>query len=258
MADQLYLAYPTEDWTRTATLTATSSQTGYGASQAATDDPSAPWWADSTTATLTVTLSGTKEVGLIALIATNADAGKTITIAGGITGSPTLTGARNDSGYPKDLVYVVDPPQNLSAVTFAISGNTSKWSIGRVVVAKRRALSRTFPVGAYAPGMSRPQYTDENDFGHDIRYDLGVERRSIKGDLRLVHGTDLLTLETWWSATKAGYLPTLIVPNVNHITRYPPMFVRFNQAMAFDYHAPNMATVSLDLMEVCKGMEVVG
>lgn len=258
MADQLYLCYPTEDWTRTATITATSEQTGYPATNAGTDDPSKPWWADSTTATLTVTLSGTKEVGIIALVMTNADDGKVITIAGGITGSPTLTGARDESGYPRDLVLVVDPPQNLTAVTFAISANTNKWSIGRVVIGKRRALSRTFPVGAYTPGNRRPQYTDENDFGHDIRYDLGVERRSVKGDLRLVHATDLVTLEDWWSTTKGGYLPTLIVPNVHHLTRYPPMFARFAQAIAFDYYAPNLATVSLDLVEVSKGAEVVG
>jgi hypothetical protein len=254
----LYYCRPTEDWVRTATLSATSAQTGYAASQAATDDPSEPWWADSTSATLTVTLSGTKEVGIIALVMTNADAGNVITIAGGITGSPTLTGARYPSNYPKDLVYIVDPPQNLTAVTFAISGNSSKWSIGRVIIGKRRSLDRTFHVGTYTPTMDRPQASDVNELDHEVRYDFGAEFHGVTGEMRLVHSTDLADLDDWWSATKAGFLPTLVVPNVNHITRYPPLFTRFAMERANDYHAPNMATVSLTFREVAKGLEVVG
>ncbi len=253
----LYIVRPDEDWVRSSTLTATSEQTGYEATKAATDDPSAPWIANSTSATLTVTFGATREVGLIALVMTNADAAKTITIAGGITGSPTLTGAREGSNYPKDLVYIVDPPQNLTAVTLAISSNTNKWSIGRVVIGKRRTLGRTFTVGAYSPGRARIQYTDENAFGHDIRYDMGVERATIKGSLSLYHSGDLATFQDAYSATKHGYLPALVVPNVNYTTRYPPLFCRFPASLEYDYYAPNMAKVDLSLVEVAKGIEVV-
>jgi hypothetical protein len=245
---------PDEDWARTATITASSSQTGYPATNAGTDDPSAPWWGSSGTETLTVTLSGSKEVGMIGLVMTNADEAKVITIAGGITGSPTLIGAREGSGYPKDLVYVVDPPQTLTAVTFAISGNTNKWSVGRVVVGKRRALGRNFYIGAYTPASQRLQYSDENDFGHDIRYDLGVERRRVSGSLRLVQSTDLTDLDAWWSATKGGYLPTLIRYDAN----YPPMFAHFQSEIARDYTSPHIAKVNLSFTDVCKGLEVIG
>jgi len=251
----LSFVMPTEDWAKTATITATSEQTGYEATKAGTDDPSEPWWANSGTATLTVTLSGSKEVGLIALVMTNADAGKTITIAGGITGSPTLTGARWDSGFPKDLVYIVDPPQTLSAVTFAISGNTNKWSVGKVVVGKRRQLDRNFLVNAFTPAPERMQYSDENDFGHDIRYDLGVERWKITGSTRLYYGGDLSTLDAWWSATKGGYLPTLISINS---ARFPPMFVRMTKDLPRKDVSANFADVNLTFTEVSKGLEVVG
>jgi hypothetical protein len=126
------------------------------------------------------------------------------------------------------------------------------------VVGKRRSLGRTFHVGAYAPSKSRVQYSDENDFGHDIRYDLGVERNGIKGAMHLYHDTDRATLDGVISASKFGFYPTLIVPNVNHVTTYPPMFVRFPASVEYDYYAPNMASVELSLLEVSKGIEVVG
>jgi hypothetical protein len=257
MATALSIVRSDEDWTRTATLTATTSASGYPASNAATDDPSLPWKATSGTATLTVTLSGTKEVGMLGLVMTNADAAKTITIAGGITGSPTMTGTRDANGAPVDLYFIVDPPQNLTAVTFAISGNSVNWSVGRVVVGKRRTLGRTFHVGAYTPSRMRPQYSDENDFGHEIRYDLGIQRNGVKGKLRLNHATDLETLDNWWIASRGGFYPTFLVPNANVATRYPPMFARFASKIEFNYGAPNMAEVSLDLTEVSRGLEVV-
>jgi hypothetical protein len=255
MGNPFYFVRPDEDWVRTATITATSEQTGYEATKAGTDDPSSPWWANSGSATLTVTLSGSKEVGLIALIMTNADDAKTITIAGGITGSPTLTGARWASGFPKDLVYLVDPPQTLSAVTFAISGNTNKWSIGRVVIGKARTLSRNFVVNDFTPSPSRLQYSDENDFGHDIRYDLGVERWTVDGTMRLYYPGDLATLDAWWSATKGGYLPTLISVNS---ARFPPMFVRMTKELPRKDVSANFAEVGVSFTEVSKGLEVVG
>ncbi len=258
MANPLAHVRPTEDWAsprQGATYSATSEQVTYEAAFAGTDDPSEPWWANSGTATLTVNLGASREVGLIALIATNADAAKVITIAGGITGSPTLTGARYESGYPKDLYYTVEPAQTLTQVTFAISGNTNKWSIGKVVIGKRRTVGRNFVVGGYTPAPSRLQFSDENDFGHDIRYDLGVERWMVSGDLHLSHDTDLATLDDWWSSTKGGYYPTLVTPV---LSPYPPMFARFANSLPRDYYAARLAQVSLTFMEVSKGLEVVG
>jgi hypothetical protein len=252
MAHDLYFVQPDEDWARTATITATSEQTGYAATKAGTDDPSEPWWANSGTATLTVTLSGSKEVGLIALIMTNADTGKVITIAGGITGSPTLTGARYPSGFPKDLVAIIDPPQTLTAVTFAISGNANKWAIGRVVVGKRRTLAGNFLDG-FTPEPARLQYSDENDFGHDIRYDLGVERWMLKGDV-VQSVTNQATLDAWWSATRGGFYPTTVVPDSS---QYPPFFVRMARQLPRKHDHKHLRT-ALSFTELSKGLEVIG
>ena len=149
----------------------------------------------------------------------------------------------------------MDPPQTLSAVTFAISGNTNKWSVGRVVVGKRRQLNRNFYVGAFEPSPSRMQYSDENDFGHDIRYDLGVEQWTVKGSMRLYYPGDLATLDAWWSATKGGYLPTLIY---DASARFPPMFVRMTKDLPRKDVSSNFAEVDISFTEVSKGLEVVG
>jgi hypothetical protein len=245
MAHDLYFVRSDEDWARTATFTATSSQTGYAASKAGTDLPDEPWWADST--------SATKEVGLIALIMTNADAAKVITIAGGITGSPTLTGARYASGYPKDLVYIVDPAQNLTAVTFAITANTNKWSIGRVVIGKRRSITAMNFLDGFKPEPMRLQYSDENDFGHDLRYDLGAERWAMKGDVILTQANQP-TIDEWWSSTRGGFYPTTIVPDS---TLYPPFFVRMTMGLPREHDNKHLKT-SLSFAELSKGLEVVG
>jgi hypothetical protein len=253
MAHDLYLTYPSEDWARTATFSATSEQVGYEAAKAKSEDPSEPWWANSGSGTLTATLSGSKEVGLIALIMTNADAGKVITIAGGITGSPTLTGVRYASGFPKDLVYIVEPAQTLSSVTFAISGNTNKWSIGRVVIGKRRSLTNVNFLDGFAPSPSRMQYSDENDFGHDIRYDLGVEQWGLDGELYMTVPNSATILD-WWSSTRGGFYPTLIAPDS---TLYPPFFVRMPKTLPRKHDNRNLR-MTLKLTELSKGLEVVG
>jgi hypothetical protein len=212
-----------KDWTRDATLTATSAQSGYAAANAGNDNLDEPWWGESGTETLTVTLDGSQAVSLIALHGTNADDGRTITV-GGVTGV-TLTGERDVNGAPVDLVAVIDPPQTVSAVTFAISGNAVNWSVARVVVAEASALPNFLDGFTMEP--HRPQYSDENDFGHEIRYDLGIERWKGSGDLVLTKA-QMATLDAWWRSTKAGFHPTVIAPDP---AQYPPLFARLTMGL---------------------------
>lgn len=226
MADLQLIGYD-KDWTRTATITATTSASGYPATNAGTDDLGAVWRATSGTATLTVTLSGTKAVTMVALIGTNADDGRAITV-GGLTGV-SLTGDKDAAGQPVDLVATF-ASQNATAVTFAISSNTVNWSVARVVVAEATTLPNFLDGFIMEP--FRPQISDENDFGHTIRYDLGVLRYRGKGSLILTNA-QMATLETWWRGTKAGFYPTTIVPDA---TLYPPQFARFKMGLPREHH----------------------
>lgn len=210
------------DWARTATITATTEASGYPATNAGTDDLQAPWKATSGTATLTVTLSGSKNVDYVALIGTNADDGKTITV-GGLTGV-TLTGDRDASGRPVDLVYVLSATQATSAVTFAISGNSANWSVARVVVGTSSSLPNF--LDGFQMEYVRPQYTDENDFGHEIRYDLGVTYWKGSGDLILT-SAQMATLSAWYESTLNGLYPTTFFPRDGNWT-YPSVFGRFD------------------------------
>lgn len=247
----LYFVRPDEDWVRTATITATSEQVGYEAVNAKSDDPSEPWWANSGTATLTVTLAGgPREIGVVALIMTNADDGISITLGGGLTGS--LTGIREISGYPRDIFLMFMPPVNVSAFTLAISGNTNKWSVGRVVAGKLRSV-RNFLDGV----MSLPVRGMEIDdgvpaFGHDIRYDVGVEHWKVEGDV-LPETADYQELVDWYSSTRLGFLPSLVIPDPN---RLPPMFARINMADRLTEEGHHK--IRMTYVTVGRGIEVVG
>jgi hypothetical protein len=160
-------------------------------------------------------------VSLVALIGTNTDDARAITV-GGLTGV-SLTGDRDAAGNPVDLVATFTP-QSTSAVTFAVASNSVNWSVARVIVAEATELPNFLDGFVMEP--LRPQYSDENDFGHTIRYDLGVTRWKGKGDLVLT-AAQMATLDAWWQSTKAGFYPTTISPG----SPYPPQFARFQMGL---------------------------
>jgi hypothetical protein len=226
MAD-LYAVNRASEWARSATITATSSASGYPATNAGTDDLQSPWWATSGTATLTVTLGASRTVTMVALIGTNTDDLRAITV-GGLTGV-SLTGSRDAAGAPVDLVATF-AAQTATAVTFAISGNSVNWSVARVIVANADTLPNFLDGFVMEP--FRPQYSDENDFGNTIRYDLGVTRWRGKGSLILT-AAQMATLQSWWASTKAGFYPTIIAPG----SPYPPQFARFAMGLPRTHHS---------------------
>lgn len=264
MANGLIIVRPDQDWARSASFSATSEQTGYEASQAGTEDPSEPWWADSITATLTITLGASRLIDCIALIMTNVDDGLVITIGGLSGGSQQLVGAREASGYPRDLVLLLDTPQTATAITVAVSGNTNKVSIGRVVVGLMDQLPENLLLGVTVTPF-RQQFSDEHqDFRHDLRYDIGVEGWLVEGDLLSPANESgnspgesaQAQLDNIWRATKAGYLPCVVVP---HPTIYPPIFARFTMELPRSHqHAPEITTTHLRFTPVSRGLEVVG
>lgn len=264
MANGLIYVPRAQDWVNSAALSATSEQEGYEAEMAASDDPSEPWWADSTTATLTVTLGATRSIDVVALIMTNADDGKVITIGGLSGGSQQLIGTREASEYPRDLVLLLDSPQTASAITITISGNTNKVSIGRVVVGLSEQLPENFLLGVNVM-PARQQYSDEYpDYRHDLRYDIGVEGWMVEGEIISprwgVDSSPLASaqqqLDEWWSGTKAGFYPTLIIPEPDV---YPPMWVRFQMSLARSHQdAPDITRTKLTFTPLSRGLEVVG
>jgi hypothetical protein len=263
MSNGLQYVPRVQDWTTSATLSATSEQEGYEASQAATDDPSEPWWASSGTATLTVTLGATRSIDCIALIMTNADDASVITIGGLSGGSQQLVGAREASGYPRDLVLLLDTPQTASAITIAVTGNSNSFSIGRVVVGLTEELPENLLLGVSVTPF-RQQYSDAYpDFRHTIRYDIGVEGWLVEGDvLNDNYGIGVSPessppgqLDAWWSGTRAGFYPTLVIvePDV-----YPPVWARMTMELNRRHeHAPKITSTHLRFEPESRGRVVV-
>ncbi len=263
MANGLIYVPRSQDWTISATLTATSEQTGYEATKAATDDPSEPWWASSGSATLTVTLGATRSISLIAVIATNADDGAVITVGGLSGGSRQLVGAREASNHPRDLVLVLDTPETATAITFAISGNTNSFAIGRVVVGLSEQLPENLLLGVTVTPF-RQQYSDVYpDFRHSIRHDIMVEGWTFEGEIlsapRAADESPLQRaqqqLDDWWSGTRAGFYPTLMViePDI-----YPPIWGRLTMALPRVHSdAPEITRTRLTVEPMSPGREAV-
>ena len=263
MANGLIYVPRAQDWTTSATLSATSAETGYEATKAATDDPSEPWWATSGTATLTVTLGATRSVDCVALIMTNADDLGVITIGGLSGGSRQLLGAREASDYPRDLVLLLDTPETATAITIAMTGNSNNFAIGRVVVGLTEQLPENLLLGV-AVSPFRQQYNDAYpDFRHDIRYDIGVEGWLVEGEVLSAPQTASESpleraqqqLDDWWSGTRAGFYPTLVViePDI-----YPPVWARMTMDLPRTHReAPEITRTRLRFEPLSRGLEPV-
>lgn len=264
MANGLIYVPRAQDWTNSATLSATSEQTGYEASMAATDDPSEPWLASSGTATLTVTLGATRSIDTISVIMPRLDDGEVITIGGLSGGSQQLVATREASGYPRDLVLLLDSPETASAITLAVSGNSQNVAFGRVIVGLSEQLPENFLLGVTVTPF-RQQYTDVYpDFRHSIRFDIACEGWTIEGDIisprRDLDESPLQSaqaqFDAWWSGTLAGFYPTLVIsePDV-----YPPIWGRLmTSAPRTHSDAPDITRMRLMIEPMSRGREVVG
>ena len=227
MAAPLYYVRRDEDWIRHAStvITASGNQTDYEPEKIQTDDPAEPFWSSATTATVTVAFGATREVGILAIIMNNAGDGEVITLGGGLSGH-TLTGARELTGFPRDIALIIEPPVNITGFTLDITtneypvGTPLKWSIGTMVAGKRRSIENLLDGLETRP--SRSVSVDEGIDGHlnTLKYDVGVDHWEARGELLLTK-SDTTALYEWHASNKYGTHPTLFVPD---LTLYPPMW----------------------------------
>jgi len=245
-----------QDWIRTATLAATSERTGYPVENVATDEPSEPWGGASGTEEITITFGGPREVGVIALIMNTADDGRPIAIGGFGSPAPTLVGRRSASGYPMDIAVVLDTPQTVSSLTIGIAGNSVPWSIGRIVVMPATALDQSFLLEGFTLTPSRPQESDENHVGHDLRYDYGIERWRADGVLLLETVAQRETIDEWWQSTRGGFYPTLIVVGDDI---GPPIWGRLQMTLprTLDVPAGVVTRIPITIADLARGLEPV-
>lgn len=250
----LYFVRPDENWVAQGSIFATSEQEGYEAIFAKSLKPDHPWWANSNTATLTSNFGfGTFEVGVVALINNNADDAKAITVSG-VTGITTLIAAREASGYPKDIAQIVDPAALAGGVQVSIAGNANKWSVGQLVAGKLRSIHNFLDTSSPNTEVWRGQEVDPGipTYGSDDRYDVGVEHGKVEGEILCETTADFIELHDWYSSTRMGFYPTLIIFDLN---RYPPMFARMG--MGKRTMKEGMISVPVVFVTMGRGLEVV-
>lgn len=242
---------PDEEWSRLGTMSGSSEVVGFEATRANKGDPSWGWWAGSGSASLTSTFAGAGEVGIVALIHTNADDGNVITVSGAVAG--TVPGARSLAGYPRNVALFPTPASG-GAVTVAIGGNSINWAIGQLVAGKLRE----FPLPTMKPGQrtrSRAVIGDISDDGtdHEIRIDLGTESWSMSG--RLYEDDPALDeFQAMWEATKAGVIPILIVPNE---VDDEPRYVRMERQFGWSNEGKGIHYMDFTFREAARGILVV-
>lgn len=239
---------PDENWSRFATISATSELTGYEAVNLKNGDPSFPWWGATGSETVTVTLAGASEIGIVALIHSNTDSGHNITIGGAV--ATTIVGARGAGGYPRNVAYLPAPTTG-SSVTLAIAGNSIPWAIGEVVVGKLREFSWPFDRGA-SREIKRAVVIDTDDtFDHEIRYDNESQRWSAKGRL-LADKAQTDEFEALWESTKGGTLPMLLIPN--DVDDRPRLC---HMDASFTYTNEGHSVINFSFVECARGKIVV-
>jgi hypothetical protein len=237
-----------EDWTRTATVSGSSEQLGYEAIRAQNDDPTDNWWATSGSGTLTLSWGAPVEVGVIAIIMSNVDQGRTVTIGGGI--STALAGARGLNGYPRNLMYMPPAPVMASSITVSVAGNSSNLSIGTVRVGRLRLLHAPIQPGSKRTHFGGVDVDAYEEFHHDIVYNVGGQGFEISaGSMQVDQG--LQELLDIWEASDYGAKGMVIVPSDSE----QPRLVRCQKNMA--YTTQGWRGFELTFREIGRGILVV-
>ena len=153
---------------------------------------------------------GNGEVGIVVVHAHNVDAGRTITIGGGVSGSTTGPAARTN-GIPVNPAIVIASPATTTNVTVGVASNTVTLTIGELLAGKKRALARSLPNTGLEWGYLRHAIRAENRRGSVPDLDRGVCARWLKASITLSTADRNVVLD-WYEGTKDDTKPSAILP----------------------------------------------
>ncbi len=211
----------------TITLTAGTMDSDYTAASLANGNTSKPVRTTSGTATFRNTFAAAGEVGMIVVANHNLDAAKVITVSNGLSTTVTCNTPTPPNGIPLNPFAIVTPVAGVTALDFAISGNSQDIVIGEILAGKYRTLPRFV-------------YTDDDieeddyarkvdvDLSSVLPYDPGMKSRTWKGSI-VVTSAQLALIIAWHEAQRGGTRPSVIVPisTVNDawvVTMLPPRY----------------------------------
>lgn len=247
---------PDENWIRSVALTgltASSEQVGYEVEHLADDNPAWQWWSSSTTANFAADLLTPREIGIIALIMNNADAGTVISVTGDVTTS--ITAARQANAYPKNVAHIPVTAFTGQNFTFSVTGTTADWAVGEVVIGKLREWPDSLlidPLPTFDRIRQVIRDVDE-DYEHELRTDLGSEMWIARGRIYRDE-PDFAEFLEWWETTKGGSIPTLIVPD-DHAQE--PRLVRMDVGFTHERQGSDKNWIAVTFTECGRGILVV-
>jgi hypothetical protein len=152
------------------------------------------------------TVSGTaRTVGIVAVINHNLSAGSSIQVIGPV--SATLTVPTTPGDGIQLNPYAAVTPGSTTAFSIGVSGTNPV--IGEFWAGQRRQLERSIRLEATFDVA--PQVEWAGEFTSIPPYDMGITWRILRGQT-YCGATGKLDIDAWWTSTRRGVLPTLIVP----------------------------------------------
>lgn len=245
MAQNLFYVRPDENWAynATVTLTAGTVDSDYSASWLTDGRAGRPVLCTSGTATFRLSASSA-EVGIIAVCHHRLDAALDVTVSNGLSATITTNTPTPPSGIPLNP-YTTVTPTNVTALDFAISGNSTNVLIGEIIAGKKRTL-RLPSLKSDDRAMANFARKLDIEFPSINPYDPALEARDPwKGTFHLTT-TELDDVIAWYQAQRNGTRPSLVVPN----TSVNDAWVCFLQAPQYRPLGPSLWAVMLTFVEV--------
>lgn len=245
MAQSFYYVRADEMFSLSGTVTQTAGgaiDSDYSLSWLVDARPQRPVLGSSGTATYRIT-NTSAEVGIIAVCHHNLDAGKVVTVSNGLSATITANTPTPPNGVPLNPFTTVTPT-SVTALDFAISGNSANLRIGEIIAGKRRTL--TLPtMKSDKRGIATYVRKVDVDLSSVPPYDDGRSGRDPwKGSL-LLTTSELDNVIAWYESQRNGTRPSLIVPN----TSVNDAWVGFLQAPDYEPLGPTFWRVSLTFVE---------
>jgi len=238
-----------EDWTRTATATATSAKDGYAATCLKTDDPTDNWWGNSGSETATLAWGSDVSVGVVAIIMPNVDHGRNVEIRFDGVLVETLQGARGKGGYPRNLAFFPDAPASVSEIAITVTGNTLDLSFGRIAVGPLRKFEGPASPGAQRTLKAGVSTDDYPEYNHSIDYAVSGQGWNFHASsMQFENG--LQEMIDVWEASEYGVKRMLVVPSDSEQVRWVKC------APSVKYSTQIYRGVDLDFEEIGRGLLV--
>jgi hypothetical protein len=192
---------------------------------------------------LSLTASGSaRTISLLAAVNTNITG--TIGISGGVTATIPAATYRKDA-IPLNSWVAITPVVGATSLVMAVTQTPA--IVGELYAGTSRTLERDLLVEPdFDPADTFPW---EGEFSSLAPYDNGIDFRRLAGQT-IVTQTGMTAIEDWWTSTRRGSRPTLIVPFEEKNDAWLVVFQYRAKSLYRDPAGVQMYQVSFEFLEL--------